>query len=74
MGRKMALDYASTYRFDTRMIKISHADAPQEREEDHHDDCQDFRALVLCLLINLNEAVDEGREPEEPFEQCGQHD
>jgi hypothetical protein len=41
---------------------------PERKKEDHHDYGKDFDSPCVGFLVNLHEAVQECRKPEEPFQ------
>lgn len=47
---------------------------PQEGKHYDHDDCQQPDGVVLRLLENFDQTVDEGGQPQKPFEERCEHD
>lgn len=69
MGRKMAL-----FQLAVILGPKKCRDLPECEEEKTEEDGQNSDTDGLCLLENLDDAVQEGSNPEEPFKQSGQHD
>jgi hypothetical protein len=68
IGKKIALILLDTVSTSGRFC------LPKTEEKDTEENGQNPNAHGLCLLENLNNAVQEGGDPEKPFKQSGQHE
>jgi hypothetical protein len=68
IGKKMALSVLDEL---TRACKSS---LPETEEEESEEDRQNANTNCLCLLEDLDNAVHECGNPQEPLEECCKHD
>ena len=70
IGKNIALSTVNYQYFIT--IVVFHS--PQSRESNDHEHSQNSYSPVLSLLIDLDQTVQKGCEPQEPFQEGCEHD